>query len=181
MAPVSIYSWWGNRNELSDERELRRTETCWGNWKTFAMNWYQLKQVETRLSWYETFYNISYITGASLKASGWLWGKLGQIETNRVEFEAFEWCCDDLMTIRVNTGHEYSQMGRLLWVRHICYKLVTFGDISWWLHDDLRHLSWFVTSEGELETFETSWDEVALDLRWSRGIWDKFTKFKGRL
>ena len=118
----------------------------------------ELESIGTRLRWvwvdmrhFITFHIWLEKVWRHLLAFGANRDELRRIELNSRHVERRY---GDLMAIGENTGHEYSQMGRLLWVRHICYEFRAFRDISWWLHDELRHLSWFMTSGDEFETFE---------------------------
>ena len=120
--PVSIYSWWGDRDMLS---------IIWDKWR-------HVETIERHLRWIGVNWDKLRWVWVDMRHSMTSQARLGQV-LRRITLTTghVEWCWDELMTIEEDNRHESSKMRRLLWVRHICFKL---RDINWWQHDELRHL-----------------------------------------
>ena len=135
-----------------DSNKLRR---IWGKVKDINHQCVEVNSGPNHLdalSW-DVLWHLRY-TGTSFMTSGLTLRQIGT-SLKRVAFYSghVEWCYDDSMTIAGNTGHEHSQMRRLLWVHTFAmslWRLGTLGDdytMSWdiWvdsgrMETNLRHL-----------------------------------------
>ena len=102
-----------------------------------------------------------------------LQGILVDFRANGVEFETYWVMWYSLMVIREEKRREWSRMRRLLWVRHISYKLREFGPIvddSRWVEALWVGLWWVKTNWGRLRHVGTRkwWSRSVVDIGWAK-------------
>ena len=149
MAPVSIYSWRGNRDELRRVKAVKR------HLRWVGVDLRHIEVVERYSLWHLSD------TGTKIKTSGLTWDELRWIRIDLSDIGTSTWRRRGTLRVTI------AKCNDLLWVRNISYEFEKFLDI-WATSGD--SLSWLLMSDGELETFDTGWNGVALDLLWIRGI-----------